>query len=76
MIEIKFWAIGQGVQPWKKGIHFTWGDPYQYDASFTITFDQNKVTQNEVNVMIQQQQLLFRQYHPNGRIVHNTQRQF
>lgn len=76
MIELKFWAIGQGIEPWKRNIPTSYGNQYQYDSSFTITFDQNKVNQHEVNLMIQEQQLLLRQYHPNSKIVHNTQRQF
>lgn len=78
MVELKFFAIGQGRSPWKRGIppSYANGGIYQYDASFTITFDQNKVQKPQVDQMIQEQVALFQRYHPGGQIIKNSQRQW
>lgn len=73
MIELKFHAVGQvGRDAWRYG-----ANGYKhYDASFSVTFDETKVQNNEVNQQIQEQMKLFQQYHPTGQIIQQTQRKF
>ena len=73
MLELKFRAVGRlGKDKWKYG-----ANGYDnYDCSFLVTFDETKVTNQEVNRVVQEQQQLFKRYHPTGQIIQQTQRKF
>ena len=72
MVEVKFKAVGKVIDGWKYG-----AVGYKhYDASFSITFDERKVNDGQVNQKIQESIKQFKQYHPTGQIINQSQRQF
>jgi len=72
MISLEFLAIATEHSGWQYGR----ARSKQYNASFTVDFDPQKVTNEQVNAMVQEQMVLFKKYHPTGQVVQQRQRQY
>ena len=72
MISLEFLAIGTEHSAWQYGR----ARSTQYNASFTVDFDPNKVSKMDVDKVVHEQMILFKQYHPTAQIVQQRQRNY